>query len=43
LRRELKACLDAQPRLCMWMFLFAKLICQTQLSTGLGFCADFGD
>ncbi|MCA9157466.1 MAG: hypothetical protein KDA72_04020 [Planctomycetales bacterium] len=43
LRRELKACLDAQPRLCMWMFLFAKLICQTQLTTGLGFCADFGD
>ncbi len=43
LRRELKACLDAQPRLCIWMFLFAKLICQTQLSTGLGFCADFSD
>lgn len=43
LRRELKACLDAQPRLCIWMFLFAKLICQSQLSTGLGFCADFGD
>ncbi len=43
LRRELKACLDAQPRLCMWMFLFAKLVCQTQLSTGLGFCADFRD
>lgn len=43
LRRELKACLDAQPRLCLWMFLYAKLICQTQLSTGLGFCADFGE
>ncbi len=40
-RSELKACLDAQPRLCMWMFVFAKLLCQTQISTGLGFCADF--
>ncbi len=43
LRRELKACMDAQPRLCMWMFVYAKLTCQTQLGTGLGFCADFAD
>ena len=42
-RRELKACLEAQSKLCLWMFLFAKLICQSQLTTGLGFCADFGD
>ncbi len=42
-RRELKACLEGQPKLCLWMFLFAKLICQSQLTTGLGFCADFGD
>lgn len=42
-RRELKACLEAQTKLCLWMFLFAKLICQSQLTTGLGFCADFGD
>ncbi len=41
LRRELKACMDAQPRLCLWMFVYAKLTCQTQLGTGLGFCADF--
>ncbi len=40
-RSELKACLDAQPRLCVWMFMFAKLVCQTQISTGLGFCADY--
>lgn len=42
-RRELKACLETQTKLCLWMFLFAKLICQSQLTTGLGFCADFGD
>lgn len=40
-RRELKVCLEAQPRLCQWMFLFAKLVCQTQLGNGLGFCADY--
>lgn len=42
-RRELKACLETQSKLCLWMFLFAKLVCQSQLTTGLGFCADFGD
>ncbi len=40
-RRELKACMEAQPRLCLWMFVFAKLVCQSQVGTGLGFCADY--
>ncbi len=43
LRSELKACLSAQSRLTMWMFLFAKLVCQMQLGRGLGLCADFID
>jgi hypothetical protein len=42
-RNELRICLTAQPQLCLWMFLFAKLACQTQVGTGLGFCADFRD
>jgi hypothetical protein len=42
-RNELRICLTAQPQLCLWMFLFAKLVCQTQVGTGLGFCADFRD
>lgn len=42
-RCELKICFAAQPQLCLWMFVFAKLVCQTQVGTGLGFCADFRD
>ena len=43
IRSELAACVQAQPRLCLWMFLFAKLVCQTQLGSGLGCCADYRD
>jgi hypothetical protein len=43
IRRDIKECLNAQPRLTVWMFMFAKLVCQSQLSRGLGFCADFVD
>jgi hypothetical protein len=42
-RNELRICLTAQPQLCLWMFLFAKLVSQTQVGSGLGFCADFRD
>ncbi len=43
IRSEMKACLSAQPRLTVWMFLFAKLVCQMQIGRGLGLCADFTD
>ncbi len=42
-RTEFRDCLAAQPKLCVWMFVFAKLVCQSQIGTGLGICADFGD
>ncbi len=42
-RKEIKICLAAQPQLCLWMFVFAKLVCQTQAGTGLGICADYHD
>jgi hypothetical protein len=43
IRSEIKACLTAQPRLIIWMFLFAKLTCQILVGRGLGHCADFVD
>jgi hypothetical protein len=43
IRSELKACLHAQPRLTLWMLVFAKLVCQIQLGRGLGFLADYRD
>jgi hypothetical protein len=43
IRREIKTCLEAQPRLTVWMFLFAKLVTQMQAGRGLGLCADFVD
>lgn len=43
IRSEIKACLTAQPRLTVWMFLFAKLTCQFMVGRGLGQCADFVD
>lgn len=42
-RAEMKACLSAQPRLTMWMFVFAKLVCQLRTGRGLGIIADFHD
>ncbi|MEZ6138123.1 MAG: hypothetical protein R3C53_24835 [Pirellulaceae bacterium] len=41
IRPEIKACLTIQPRLTMWMFVFAKLVCQAQIARGLGVSADF--
>jgi hypothetical protein len=43
IRGEIKACLTAQPRLTVWMFMFAKLTCQIMVGRGLGQCADFVD
>ncbi len=43
LRQELAECLSQQPRLTLWMFVFAKLVCQTQLGMGLGVSADYRD
>lgn len=43
IRSEMKACVTAQPRLTVWMFMFAKLICQFMVGRGLGQCADFVD
>lgn len=42
-RTELKACLTAVPKLTAWMFVFAKLVCQTQTGMGLGIAADYVD
>lgn len=41
LRNEIKNCLQSQPKLTVWMFLFAKIVCLTQTGSGLGLCADF--
>jgi hypothetical protein len=41
IRTEIKACLTAQPRLTMWMFVYARLVCQLRLGRGLGLLADF--
>lgn len=41
IRTEIKACLTAQPRLTMWMFVYARLACQLRLGRGLGLLADF--
>lgn len=42
-REEMKACLTSQPRLTVWTFVFARLLCQAQLGMGLGLCADYRD
>lgn len=43
IRAEIKACMTAQPRLTVWMFMFAKLTSQIMVGGGLGYCADFVD
>lgn len=41
LRSEVAECLGSAPQLTVWMFVFAKLACQTQSGMGLGICADY--
>ncbi len=41
LRSEMAACIRAVPELTSWMFVFAKLVCQTQTGMGLGICIDY--
>lgn len=41
IRPELKACLESTPKLSVWMFVFAKLVCMTQTGMGLGINADY--
>ena len=43
IRKEMAACLASVPRLTMWMFVFAKLVCLAQIGRGLGTCSDFRD
>ncbi|MCA9129314.1 MAG: hypothetical protein KDB22_19645 [Planctomycetales bacterium] len=43
IRQEMKQCLEIQPKLTLWMFTYAKLICVAQVGSGLGLCADFQD
>jgi hypothetical protein len=43
IRSEIKECLTTQPRLTVWMFLFAKLSSLIMVGRGLGQCADFID
>ncbi len=41
LRKELEFSFQNGPRLTLWLFVFAKLICKMQLGTGLGACGEF--
>lgn len=43
IRAEVKDCMTEQPRLTVWMFMFAKLSSQVMVGGGLGHCADFTD
>lgn len=43
IRAEIKDCMAAQPRITVWMFMFAKLASQIMIGGGLGHCADFED
>lgn len=43
IRAEIRDCMSAQPRLTVWMFMFAKLTSQIMVGGGLGHCADFVD
>ena len=40
-RSEMAECIKSVPKLTVWMFVFAKLVCQTQTGMGLGICADY--
>jgi hypothetical protein len=41
LRRELAECVKHAPRLTVWTFVSAKLICNTLLGSGLGIAGDY--
>ncbi len=36
IRQEIAACMGAVPQLTMWMFVMAKLVCESQFGRGLG-------
>lgn len=40
-RQELADCITHVPQLTIWMFAFAKLVCECQLGRGLGISADY--
>ena len=40
-RQELAECVTHAPRLTIWMFAFAKLVCECQLGRGLGISGDY--
>lgn len=40
-RQELADCIAHVPRLTIWMFAFAKLVCECQLGRGLGISGDY--
>ena len=40
-RQELAVCIKEVPRLTTWMFVFAKLVCESQLGRGLGVSGDY--
>ncbi|MGN6547852.1 MAG: hypothetical protein ACTHK7_22645 [Aureliella sp.] len=40
-RQELAECVGLAPRLTIWMFAFAKLVCECQLGRGLGISGDY--
>ncbi len=41
LRQEIAACIAAVPRLTLWMFTMAKLLCEIQFGRGLGISAHY--
>ncbi len=40
-RQEIATCIKEAPRLTLWMFVLAKLVCECQLGRGLGVSADY--
>ncbi len=40
-RQELAACIKDVPQLTVWLFIFAKLVCECQLGRGLGISGDY--
>lgn len=40
-RQEIATAIKEAPRLTLWMFVFAKLVCECQLGRGLGASADY--
>lgn len=40
-RQEIATCIKDVPKLTLWMFVFAKLVCECQLGRGLGISGDY--